>query len=47
MGGPGYVDGSERSEFDNFYPCEHLEIDGVHFSSVENFFQAHKTLDST
>ena len=45
MGGPGYVDGDQRDEFDNFYPCARLEKDGIHYVSVENFFQAHKTLD--
>eukprot|EP00929_Paragymnodinium_shiwhaense_P009175 TRINITY_DN113238_c0_g1_i1.p1 TRINITY_DN113238_c0_g1~~TRINITY_DN113238_c0_g1_i1.p1 ORF type:complete len:170 (+),score=28.91 TRINITY_DN113238_c0_g1_i1:55-564(+) len=44
MGGPGYVDGEEREEFDNFYPCC-IEKDGICYPSAEHFFHAHKTLD--
>eukprot|EP01062_Namystynia_karyoxenos_P070242 TRINITY_DN65629_c0_g1_i1.p2 TRINITY_DN65629_c0_g1~~TRINITY_DN65629_c0_g1_i1.p2 ORF type:complete len:191 (+),score=58.47 TRINITY_DN65629_c0_g1_i1:67-573(+) len=44
MGGPGYVDGEEVEEFDNFYPCE-VPHEGICYPSAEHFFQAHKTLD--
>lgn len=44
MGGPGFVDGTERDEFANFLPCS-IEKDGIVYPSAEHFFQAHKSLD--
>ncbi|CAE7784604.1 ybiA [Symbiodinium sp. CCMP2456] len=44
MGGPGFVDGEERDEFANFFPCS-IEKDGIVYPSAEHFFQAHKTLE--
>ncbi|CAF4643464.1 unnamed protein product, partial [Rotaria sp. Silwood2] len=42
MGGPGVIDGTEHPETDNFLPCQFV-IDGVTYSSSENYFQCAKT----
>ena len=38
MGGPSRIDGKVHPETDNFLPC-HFIIDGVTYSSSENYFQ--------
>ena len=45
MGGPGVIDGKEHNETDNFLPCEFV-IDGIKYSSAENYFQCAKTTNS-
>jgi predicted NAD-dependent protein-ADP-ribosyltransferase YbiA (DUF1768 family) len=42
MGGPGNCDGTEYSEFDNFYKCSFI-VDGLEYCSSETFFQCQKT----
>jgi ribA/ribD-fused uncharacterized protein len=42
MGGPGYCDGKQINELDNFYECKFV-IDSVEYCSTENYFQCQKT----
>ncbi|CAF2405456.1 unnamed protein product [Rotaria sp. Silwood2] len=42
MGGPGVIDGKEHPETDNYLPCKFV-INGITYSSVENYFQCAKT----
>eukprot|EP01080_Neovahlkampfia_damariscottae_P010305 gene10305-2722_t len=42
MGGPGTIDGKKHSETDNFQRCK-FKINGVEYSSAENYFQCSKT----
>jgi N-glycosidase YbiA len=42
MGGPADIDGKSHSETDNFLPCKFV-IDGVTYTSAENYFQCSKT----
>jgi ribA/ribD-fused uncharacterized protein len=44
MGGPGIIDGKEHPETDNFLPCKFV-IDGITYSSAENYFQCAKTIN--
>lgn len=44
MGGPATIDGKAHPETDNFQPCQFV-IDGVTYSSAENYFQWVKTID--
>jgi len=45
MGGPGIIDGQEHPETDNFLPCKFV-IDGITYSSAENYFQCAKTINA-
>ncbi|CAF1422439.1 unnamed protein product [Adineta ricciae] len=42
MGGPADIDGKSHPETDNFLPCKFV-IDGITYSSAENYFQCAKT----
>ncbi|CAF2693261.1 unnamed protein product [Rotaria sp. Silwood2] len=42
MGDPGVIDGTEHQETDNFLSCQFV-IDGIIYSSFENYFQCAKT----
>ncbi|CAF3053285.1 unnamed protein product [Rotaria sp. Silwood2] len=42
MGGPADIDGKTHPETDNFLPCKFV-IDGITYSSSENYFQCAKT----
>ncbi|UJR16448.1 hypothetical protein I4U23_003350 [Adineta vaga] len=42
MGGPADIDGKRHPETDNFLPCKFV-IDGITYSSAENYFQCAKT----
>ena len=42
MGGIADIDGKSHPETDNYLPCEFV-IDGVTYSSAENYFQCSKT----
>ena len=44
MGGPGIIDGKEHPETDNFLPCKFI-INGITYSSAENYFQCAKTIN--
>jgi ribA/ribD-fused uncharacterized protein len=44
MGGPGVIDGKEHPETDNFLPCK-IVINGITYSSAENYFQCAKTIN--
>jgi ribA/ribD-fused uncharacterized protein len=44
MGGPGIIDGKEHPETDNFLPCKFV-INGITYSSAENYFQCAKTIN--
>ena len=44
MGGPGVIDGKEHPETDNFLPCQ-IVINGITYSSAENYFQCAKTIN--
>ncbi len=44
MGGPGVIDGKEHPETDNFLPCKFV-INGITYSSAENYFQCAKTIN--
>lgn len=45
MGGPGLIDGEEHPETDNYAPCR-IVIDGVTYSSTEQYFQCAKTTNT-
>lgn len=44
MGGPGVIDGKEHPETDSFLPCQ-IIINGITYSSAENYFQCTKTIN--
>jgi ribA/ribD-fused uncharacterized protein len=44
MGGPADIDGKSHPETDNFLPCKFV-IDGITYSSAENYFQCAKTIN--
>ncbi|CAF1206673.1 unnamed protein product [Adineta steineri] len=46
MGGPADIDGKSHPETDNFLPCKFV-IDGITYSSAENYFQCAKTTNDT
>lgn len=45
MGGSGVIDGKEHPETDNFLSC-HFVINGISYSSAENYFQCAKTINA-
>ncbi|CAF1196692.1 unnamed protein product [Rotaria magnacalcarata] len=46
MGGPADINGERHPETDNFLPCKFV-IDGITYSSAENYFQCAKTTNET